>query len=140
MVERRGRKFLVEAKAKCQQVVFRTFSCPATCVYRFLGELFAIRRCYASYQFGMGQRVPQTPPTVPLHVSLKRGRYAKNSTTPVLRLYIEPAIFSDSTHHQEFADRLYADLQARGVRCWFAPEDLKTGDPFQERIERSIHL
>jgi hypothetical protein len=24
------------------------------------------------------------------------------------------------------------------VRCWFAPEDLKIGDKFQERIEESI--
>jgi hypothetical protein len=30
---------------------------------------------------------------------------------------------------------LHADLRAKGVRCWFAPEDLKIGDRFQERIE-----
>jgi hypothetical protein len=28
---------------------------------------------------------------------------------------------SYSTKDQEFADRLYADLQSKGVRCWFAP-------------------
>ena len=27
-----------------------------------------------------------------------------------------------------------------GVRCWFAPEDLKIGDRFQERIEESIRV
>jgi hypothetical protein len=47
---------------------------------------------------------------------------------------------SYSTKDQQFADRLYVDLQARGVRCWFAPEDLKIGDRFQERIEESIRL
>ena len=47
---------------------------------------------------------------------------------------------SYSTKDQEFADSLYGDLQNKGVRCWFAPEDLKTGDPFQERIEESIRL
>jgi hypothetical protein len=45
---------------------------------------------------------------------------------------------SYSTKDQEFADRLYGDLQARGVRCWFAPEDLKIGDPFRDRIDESI--
>jgi len=47
---------------------------------------------------------------------------------------------SYSSKDQEFADRLYADLQAKGVRCWFAPEDLKIGDRFQERIEESIRV
>ena len=47
---------------------------------------------------------------------------------------------SYSTQDQEFADRLYADLQNKGVRCWYAPEDLKIGDKFQEKIEDSIRL
>jgi hypothetical protein len=47
---------------------------------------------------------------------------------------------SYSTKDQEFADRLYADLQNKGVRCWFAPHDLKIGDRFQEEIEKSIRL
>jgi hypothetical protein len=29
---------------------------------------------------------------------------------------------SYSTRDQDFANRLYTDLQIRGVRCWFAPE------------------
>ncbi len=33
---------------------------------------------------------------------------------------------SYSSKDQSFAERLYADLQANGVRCWFAPEDMKT--------------
>jgi hypothetical protein len=32
----------------------------------------------------------------------------------------------------------HADLQAKNLRCWFAPEDLKIGDRFQGRIEESI--
>ena len=47
---------------------------------------------------------------------------------------------SYSSRDQEFAERLHADLQAKGVRCWFAPEDLKTGDKFQDAIEESIRL
>src|SRR5207302_755357 len=42
---------------------------------------------------------------------------------------------SYSSKDQEFVERLYADLQAKGVRCWFAPEDLKIGDEFRNRID-----
>lgn len=45
---------------------------------------------------------------------------------------------SYSRHDQDFARRLYADLQAQGVRCWFAPEDLKIGDHYHQRIDESI--
>ena len=41
---------------------------------------------------------------------------------------------------QIFAERLHADLRAKNLRVWFAPEDLKIGDRFQDRIEESIHL
>jgi hypothetical protein len=41
---------------------------------------------------------------------------------------------------QDFADRLYSDLQSKGVRCWFAPEDLKIGDKFRIRIDESIRI
>jgi len=39
-----------------------------------------------------------------------------------------------------FAERLYADLQNKGVRCWFAPEDMKTGDRIRPRIDETIRL
>lgn len=47
---------------------------------------------------------------------------------------------SYSSHDQAFAARLHADLLAKNLRCWFAPEDLKIGDHFQERIEESIRV
>jgi hypothetical protein len=37
-----------------------------------------------------------------------------------------------------FAGRLHADLVAREFECWFAPENLRSGEPFQESIEESI--
>lgn len=45
---------------------------------------------------------------------------------------------SYSSKDQEFSDQLYKDLQRAGVRGWFAPEDLKIGDPFRDRIHDSI--
>jgi len=47
---------------------------------------------------------------------------------------------SYSSQDQAFAERLHADLLAKNLRCWFAPEDLKIGDRFQERIEESIRV
>src|SRR5271157_857386 len=45
---------------------------------------------------------------------------------------------SYSTHDQEFAERLHADLQAKGVRCWFAPHDIKGGRKIHEQIDEAI--
>jgi hypothetical protein len=35
---------------------------------------------------------------------------------------------------------LYSDLQSKGVRCWFAPEDLKIGDKTRLAIDESIRV
>jgi len=47
---------------------------------------------------------------------------------------------SYSTRDQEFAERLYADLQNKGVRCWFAPHDIKGGRKIHEQIDDAIRL
>ncbi len=47
---------------------------------------------------------------------------------------------SYSTKDQEFAERLNADLQSKGVRCWFAPEDIKGGRKLHEQIPEAIRL
>jgi uncharacterized protein YjbI with pentapeptide repeats len=47
---------------------------------------------------------------------------------------------SYSSRDEEFAERLHAGLQARQVRCWFAPEDLKIGDRFRQRIDEAIRV
>ena len=45
---------------------------------------------------------------------------------------------SYSSKDKNFADRLHADLQAKGVRCWLDKEDLKIGDKFRPRIDEAI--
>jgi uncharacterized protein YjbI with pentapeptide repeats len=47
---------------------------------------------------------------------------------------------SYSTRDQEFADRIYADLQNKGVRCWFAPHDMPIGGKIREEIDVAIRL
>ena len=45
---------------------------------------------------------------------------------------------SYSTKDQAFAERLHADLQAKGVRCWFAPHSIQGGRKIHEQIEEAI--
>lgn len=47
---------------------------------------------------------------------------------------------SYSSKDHAFADRLFADLQNKGIRCWFAPEDMKIGDKIRRRIDEMIHV
>ena len=36
--------------------------------------------------------------------------------------------------------RLHSDLQDKGARCWFAPEDMKIGDRIRTRIDEVIRV
>jgi hypothetical protein len=47
---------------------------------------------------------------------------------------------SYSSKDQEFAERLHADLQNKGVRCWFAPHDLSIGAKTWDAIDEAIKL
>ena len=47
---------------------------------------------------------------------------------------------SYSTDDQDFAERLHADLQAKGVRCWFAAHDIMGGRKLHEQLEEAIQI
>jgi hypothetical protein len=47
---------------------------------------------------------------------------------------------SYSSKNNDFAERLYADLQAKGVRVWFAPHDLSIGARIRAAIDESIRV
>jgi uncharacterized protein YjbI with pentapeptide repeats len=47
---------------------------------------------------------------------------------------------SYSTKDQGFADRIHADLQNKGVRCWFAPHDMRIGGKILDEIDAAIRL
>ena len=46
---------------------------------------------------------------------------------------------SHSSEDQDFAYRLYADLQNQGVRCWFSLEDMNIEDEFTTLADEVIH-
>ncbi len=47
---------------------------------------------------------------------------------------------SYASNDKEFADRLFADLQQKDVRCWYAPEDMRVGDKIRQSIDQSIRI
>lgn len=47
-------------------------------------------------------------------------------------------VLSYATEDQAFAEKLHADLQNKGVSCWFAPHDLKVGDKLRAQIYEAI--
>ena len=50
------------------------------------------------------------------------------------------AFLSYSSKDTEFTEKLYDNLQGKGIRCWYAPEDLKIGDKFRKEIDSTIRL
>jgi uncharacterized protein YjbI with pentapeptide repeats len=79
------------------------------------------------------------------HQFLRQAGVPEQLVTYLDAMTAEPIQFyscfiSHSTADQDFAKRLYADLQAAGVRCWFAPEDMAIGDRIRDRIDQSIRV
>ena len=64
--------------------------------------------------------------------------YARSLTGTAIEFY--SCFISYTTKDSEFTKRLHADLQARNIKTWFAPENLKTGDRFHSRIDESIRI
>ncbi len=82
----------------------------------------------------------------PLPESFLRGVGLSDETIAFYRATLGKAIefyscfISYSSKDDEFAKRLHADLQDTGVRCWFAPEDLKIGERVRPGIDEAIRL
>jgi uncharacterized protein YjbI with pentapeptide repeats len=64
--------------------------------------------------------------------------YARSLTAKAFDYY--SCFISHSTSDNVFADRLYADLQAKGVRCWYAPHDMEGGEHVETQIDRAIKI
>ncbi len=64
--------------------------------------------------------------------------YMRSLTGAAFEFY--SCFISYSSKDQEFADRLRADLQSKGVRVWFFSEDAKWGETVWGEIDRSIKI
>jgi uncharacterized protein YjbI with pentapeptide repeats len=82
----------------------------------------------------------------PLPLSFLRGVGLPDKLIDYLPSLLAQAVqhyscfISYSTTDQGFANRLHADLQNKGVRCWFAPHDLRIGDKTWDAIDAAIKL
>jgi uncharacterized protein YjbI with pentapeptide repeats len=47
---------------------------------------------------------------------------------------------SYSSNDDEFVHRLHADLQNKGIRCWFAPHDLPTGARIRDALDAAVRV
>jgi hypothetical protein len=64
--------------------------------------------------------------------------YMRSLTGQAFNYY---SCFISYSHKDEaFAQRLHADLQAKGVRCWFAPEDMEGGKKLYDQIDQAIRV
>lgn len=86
----------------------------------------------------------QLPDGSALHFLRETGtpdEYIDLWRTTMMRLIQYHSVFiSYSSKDEALARRLYTDLQTNGVRCWFAPEDLKIGDKIRPRIDEAIQM
>jgi hypothetical protein len=56
------------------------------------------------------------------------------------RIEYYSSFISYSSRDEAFARRLYEALQRKGIRTWYAPENLKIGDRIRARIDESIRV
>jgi uncharacterized protein YjbI with pentapeptide repeats len=64
--------------------------------------------------------------------------YVRSLTAQAFDYY--SCFISHSTADKVFVDRLHADLQAKGVRCWYAPHDMEGGEHVETQIDRAIKI
>ena len=66
--------------------------------------------------------------------------YARSLVAAVRPIDYYSCFISYSSQDEPVAQRLHADLQAKGVRCWFAPHNMQIGDSIIDSIDRAIRL
>lgn len=78
-----------------------------------------------------------TQPAVPTTLTADRQPSAAEGQPAAAARY-HSCFISYASKDQVFADRLYADLRAAGVICWYAPEDMAIGDRIRKTIYAAI--
>ncbi len=70
-------------------------------------------------------------------VQKRQGNNSSSSSEPH-SIPFSTCVISYAQEDKLFAEQLYEDLQKNGVRCWFAQEDLRTGDKIRSSVDKAI--
>jgi uncharacterized protein YjbI with pentapeptide repeats len=90
--------------------------------------------------------IPTLQISGPLPLAFLRGIGLSDRLIDYLPSLLNEAIqhyscfISYSSKDDAFAQRLHADLQNKGVRCWFAPHDMPIGAKIIDAIDEAIRL
>jgi len=109
-----------------------------------LGNVIGLDKCVYSGPSRMDFRTLQRTPNLPLvflrGVGLPDGLidYLPSLLHQAIQFY--SCFISYSAKDRDFAERLHADLQNKGVRCWFAPHDLPIGAKILDGLDEAIRL
>lgn len=80
-----------------------------------------------------------TPHASPTHKpTLPPAPTSQASPTTTSTSLYHSCVLSYATENEDFAQKLHTDLQQHSVPCWFAPQDLKTGDKLRDVIYEAI--
>lgn len=126
---------------------------------RFAGAFFGhvvIADCDLSVALGLDSVKHLAPSSIGLDTIIRSGgnipeAFLRGAGVPdtiityVRSLVVEPVQFytcfiSYASPNQAFAQRLYNDLQGKGVRCWYYPETAIMGRRVWEDIDRAIRV
>ena len=105
-----------------------------------LTDVIGLETCNHDGPSIIDHRTLERSPSLPL--SFLRGVGLPDNFIALLNQAVQhySCFISYSTKDQEFAERLHADLQNKGVRCWFAPHDLPVGAKTWDAIGKAIEL
>jgi TIR domain/Pentapeptide repeats (8 copies) len=111
-----------------------------------LSEVKGLDQCRHSGPSFIDFQTLQTLNSDPLPIAFMRGVGLPDNVIDYLPSLLNTAIqhyscfISHSSKDQVFAERLHADLQRKGVRCWFAPDHMRIGDKIIDAIDEAIRL
>jgi len=119
----------------------------------FHGTIFG--QTSLEHAIGLDDCVHSGPSIIDLHTLQRSGNlplsFLRGCGLPNTLIHYLPSLrgeaiqfyscfISYSAKDQVFADELHADLQNKGVRCWFAPHDLPIGAKTWDAIDQAIRL
>jgi uncharacterized protein YjbI with pentapeptide repeats len=109
-----------------------------------LTKVIGLDTCMHRFPSTIDHRTLEQSPNLPL--AFLRGvglpdrliNYLSSRLNQPIQFY--SCFISYSVKDEDVAERLHADLQNKGVRCWFAPHDLPIGKKILDGLDEAIRL